>query len=125
MLLQDLDGDNANIDIDAVLEDIADKMSNFYDKEFERYASSISVQDCLRRLFSCPLHVVHLCEPLSSLENESSQPLPASSLTSVDTLASTYGGAVDRGSEGTHVVSMEEISVPTLPQRVPQAEGNE
>ena len=61
MLLQDLDGDNANIDIDAVLEDIADKMSNFYDKEFERYASSISVQDCLRRLFSCPLNVVQLC----------------------------------------------------------------
>ena len=47
-LLQGLDSDNANIDVDAVLQQIAGTISNFYDKEFERYASNISVQDCLR-----------------------------------------------------------------------------
>ncbi len=46
--LQGLDGDNANIDLDTMLEQIAGTIHNFYDKEFERYASGISVQDCLR-----------------------------------------------------------------------------
>jgi hypothetical protein len=47
-LPQGLDSDNANVDVDAVLEQIAGTISNFYDKEFERYASGISVQDCIR-----------------------------------------------------------------------------
>ncbi len=51
--LQGLDSDNANIDLDAVLEQIAGTIHNFYDKEFERYASGISVQDCLRGCVRC------------------------------------------------------------------------
>jgi len=128
VLLQGLDVDNANIDVDAVLEQIADTMSNFYDKEFERYASSISVQDCLHRFPSYrSLIVFSNSHPYCSLENERENPppLPPSSLTSVDTLASTVGGGVDRVSEGAHVVSMDEFSVPALPQRVPQTEGSE
>ena len=46
--VQGLDCDNSNVDVDAVLQQIAGTISDFYDREFERYAAGISVQDCLR-----------------------------------------------------------------------------